>query len=149
MGIQMLLNECEAIVRGNQRIHLAGVDDAHYYRVDNIEEAASAIPHDEFSILLSHTPEIYRQAAHADFNLLLCGHTHGGQICLPGVHPDHPRFGPAAAHGFGALELSQYGRLHVGRRRLVRSCRPAQLPSRNHAASAADYRSPALVRAVP
>jgi predicted MPP superfamily phosphohydrolase len=32
---------------------------------------------------LSHTPEIYRQAAHADFNLLLSGHTHGGQICLP------------------------------------------------------------------
>jgi uncharacterized protein len=56
IGIRMLLNECETIVRGNQRIHLAGIDDAHYYRVDNIEKAASAIPHDEFSILLSHTP---------------------------------------------------------------------------------------------
>jgi predicted MPP superfamily phosphohydrolase len=87
MGIRMLLNECETIARGNQRIHLAGIDDAHYYRVDNIEKAASAIPHDEFSILLSHTPEIYRQAAHADFNVLLCGHTHGGQICLPGSIP--------------------------------------------------------------
>jgi predicted MPP superfamily phosphohydrolase len=41
----------------------------------------------EFSVLLSHTPEIYRQAAHADFNLLLSGHTHGGQICLPGSIP--------------------------------------------------------------
>jgi len=87
IGIRMLLNECETIVRGNQRIHLAGIDDAHYYRVDNIEKAASAIPHDEFSILLSHTPEIYRQAAHADFSLLLGGHTHGGQICLPGSIP--------------------------------------------------------------
>ncbi len=36
-------------------------------------------------ILLSHTPEIYRQAAHADFKLMLSGHTHGGQICLPGA----------------------------------------------------------------
>jgi uncharacterized protein len=36
-----------------------------------------------FSILLSHAPEVYRQAAHADFNLMLSGHTHGGQICLP------------------------------------------------------------------
>ena len=36
---------------------------------------------------MSHTPEIYRQAAHADFNLLLAGHTHGGQICLPGSIP--------------------------------------------------------------
>jgi uncharacterized protein len=87
MGIRMLLNECETITRSNQRIHLAGIDDAHYYRVDNIEKAASAIPHDEFSILLSHTPEVYRQAAHADFNLMLCGHTHGGQICLPGSIP--------------------------------------------------------------
>jgi uncharacterized protein len=87
IGIRMLLNECETIVRGDQRIHLAGIDDAHYYRVDNIEKAASPIPHDEFSILLSHTPEIYRQAAHANFNLLLSGHTHGGQICLPGSIP--------------------------------------------------------------
>ncbi|HUN46302.1 MAG TPA: metallophosphoesterase [Stellaceae bacterium] len=87
MGIRMLLNEVEVIRRGDQRIHLVGVDDAHYYRVDNIEKAAGDVPHDEFSILLTHTPEIYRQAAHADFNFLLSGHTHGGQICLPGGTP--------------------------------------------------------------
>jgi uncharacterized protein len=87
MGIRMLLNEAETLERGDQRIHLAGIDDAHYYRVDNIEKAVSQLPADEFSILLSHTPEIYRQAAHADFDLLLSGHTHGGQICLPGAIP--------------------------------------------------------------
>jgi hypothetical protein len=87
MGIRMLLNEAEIIARGDARIHLAGIDDAHYYRVDNIEKAAEKIPHDQFSILLSHTPEIYRQAANADFDLLLSGHTHGGQICLPGSIP--------------------------------------------------------------
>jgi uncharacterized protein len=87
MGIRMLLNEAEVITRGDECIHLAGIDDAHYYRVDNIEKAAARIPHDEFSILLSHTPEIYRQAANADFDLLLSGHTHGGQICLPGSIP--------------------------------------------------------------
>ena len=87
MGIRMLLNEAVAVVRGNQRIHLAGIDDAHYYRVDNIQKAAEQVPHVEFSILLSHTPEIYRQAAHAGFDLLLGGHTHGGQICLPGAIP--------------------------------------------------------------
>jgi predicted MPP superfamily phosphohydrolase len=87
MGIRMLLNETELLVRGDQRIHLAGIDDAHYYRVDNIEKTALQIPDDEFSILLSHTPEIYRQAAHADFDVLLSGHTHGGQICLPGAIP--------------------------------------------------------------
>jgi uncharacterized protein len=87
MGIWMLLNESEALVRGDQRIYLAGIDDAHYYRVDNIEKAAAEIPPGAFSILLSHTPEIYRQAAHAGFDLLLGGHTHGGQICLPGSIP--------------------------------------------------------------
>jgi predicted MPP superfamily phosphohydrolase len=87
MGIRVLLNESEAILRGNERIHLAGIDDAHFYRADNIEKAAAGIPADAFSILLSHTPEIYRQAAHAGFRLLLSGHTHGGQICLPGSIP--------------------------------------------------------------
>jgi uncharacterized protein len=87
LGIRMLLNECEAISRGDQKVYLAGIDDAHYYRVDNIEKAAASIPDGGFSILLSHTPEIYRQAAHAGFDLLLGGHTHGGQICLPGSIP--------------------------------------------------------------
>ncbi len=87
MGIRMLVNEAEPLLRDGQVLYLAGIDDAHYYRMDNIEKAASQIPYGEFSILLSHTPEIYRQAAHADFDLLLSGHTHGGQICLPGAIP--------------------------------------------------------------
>ena len=87
MGIRMLLNESVMLVRGDQRIHLAGIDDAHYYRADNIQKVASSIPHDEISILLSHTPEVYRQAAHAGFQVMLSGHTHGGQICLPGSIP--------------------------------------------------------------
>jgi uncharacterized protein len=87
MGIRMLMNEAETIRRGWDRIHLVGIDDAHFYRADNIEKAADGIPHEEFSILVTHTPEIYRQAAHADFDVLLSGHTHGGQICLPGGIP--------------------------------------------------------------
>lgn len=87
MGIRMLVNESETIMRGNQRIHLAGVDDANYYAAANVEKAASGIPRGEFSILLSHTPEIYKQAAEAGFHLCLSGHTHGGQICLPGSIP--------------------------------------------------------------
>jgi predicted MPP superfamily phosphohydrolase len=87
MGIRMLMNESETIDRAGERLHLVGIDDAHFYRMDNIEKATAGILHDEFSILLSHTPEIYRQAAHAGFDLLLSGHTHGGQICLPGGIP--------------------------------------------------------------
>src|SRR5262249_52948303 len=106
MGIRMLLNECVTLSRGSHRIHLAGVDDAHFYRVDNLERAAADIPSEEFSILLSHTPEIYQQAAHAEFDVLLSGHTHGGQICLPGgipisldsVLPRHLGSGPWKYH---------------------------------------------------
>jgi predicted MPP superfamily phosphohydrolase len=87
MGIRMLVNECEVIARGDRRIYLSGIDDAHFYRVDDIEKASAQIPQGAFSILLSHTPEVYRQAAHANFDLMLCGHTHGGQLCLPGSIP--------------------------------------------------------------
>jgi uncharacterized protein len=87
MGVRMLLNESEVIERDGERIYLAGVDDAHFYRMENIEKAADRIPHEAFSILATHTPEIYRQAAHADFDVLISGHTHGGQICLPGGIP--------------------------------------------------------------
>jgi uncharacterized protein len=87
MGIKMLLNESAVITHNAGRIHISGIDDAHFYRADNLERARGSIPAHEFSILLSHTPETYQQAAHAEFDLLLSGHTHGGQICLPGQIP--------------------------------------------------------------
>jgi len=87
MGIRMLLNEHVSIVRGDNALILAGIDDPHYYRADNLEKTADNIPSDMVSILLAHSPEIYRHAAHADFDVMLCGHTHGGQICLPGGIP--------------------------------------------------------------
>jgi predicted MPP superfamily phosphohydrolase len=87
MGVRMLLNEHVTLERTGTQIFLAGIDDAHFYRVDNIEKATADIPPDAFSVLLSHTPETYKQASHAGFDLLLAGHTHGGQICLPGGVP--------------------------------------------------------------
>jgi predicted MPP superfamily phosphohydrolase len=87
LDLRILLNESATIEQGSARIHLAGIDDPHYYRADNLEKAADAIPEDAVSILLAHSPEIYRHAAHAGFDLMLCGHTHGGQICLPGGIP--------------------------------------------------------------
>lgn len=87
MGIRMLLNEHVQLQRGDQSVYLAGIDDPHYYRADNIEKAGDAIPEGAASILLTHSPEIYQHAAHAGFDLMLCGHTHGGQVCLPGGVP--------------------------------------------------------------
>lgn len=107
MNIRMLLNEHVALERDGQYLYLAGIDDPHYYRADNIEKAGEAIPESACSILLAHSPEIYRHAAHAGFDVMLCGHTHGGQLCLPGGTPvmcnaDCPRAlcrGPWSYHG--------------------------------------------------
>jgi predicted MPP superfamily phosphohydrolase len=87
MGIRLLLNESAAITKERDTIWLVGVDDPHFFRADNMERACRNVPADAVSILLAHSPEIYRQAAHAGFDLMLCGHTHGGQIRLPGGIP--------------------------------------------------------------
>ena len=86
MGLRMLVNEAETLERNGERLHLAGIEDAHHFRLDDI--AGVAAPHpDRFAVLLSHTPEVYREAAQAGFDLTLSGHTHGGQLCLPGGIP--------------------------------------------------------------
>jgi predicted MPP superfamily phosphohydrolase len=87
LDIRVLMNESVRLKRGAAALVLSGIDDAHYYRTHNLEKAAQAIAHDDCAILLSHTPEPYRHAAHGDFDLMLCGHTHGGQICLPSGIP--------------------------------------------------------------
>jgi predicted MPP superfamily phosphohydrolase len=84
MGIRVLLNESVAFERDGALLYLAGIDDAHYYQVHNLQQATAQVPADGVALLLSHTPEVYRHAAHAGFAAMLCGHTHGGQICLPG-----------------------------------------------------------------
>lgn len=87
MGYQLLMNEMAPIERDGQALYLAGVDDAHFFKVHNLHQAGDKIPAGGTSILLSHTPEIWREAAHAGYDVFLCGHTHGGQICLPGGIP--------------------------------------------------------------
>lgn len=86
MGIRVLLNEAMALDR-EQGLWLAGIDDAHYYKLHDISRVARAIPAGAVSILLSHTPETYAEASAAGFRVMLSGHTHGGQICLPGGVP--------------------------------------------------------------
>jgi len=87
LDIRMLMNESVAIQRGGDSIYLGGIDDPHYYCTDNLDRTSADIPREAVSVLLSHTPESYRHAAYDGFDLMLCGHTHGGQICLPGGTP--------------------------------------------------------------
>ena len=87
MGIRVLVNETATLERGGAQLHLCGIDDPHYFRADNLEKALDGVPREAPSVLLSHSPEVYRHAAHAGIDLMLAGHTHGGQICLPGGIP--------------------------------------------------------------
>lgn len=87
LGICVLLNESAAVEHGTSRFYLAGIDDASWYKADDMDAALQSIPRGAFSILLSHTPEVYQRASAAGFDVMLCGHTHGGQICLPGGRP--------------------------------------------------------------
>ncbi len=96
MGYGLLLNENTPIRRHGEVIFIAGIEDARFFRLEDYQRAADDIPEDAVSILLSHTPEAYRRAADVGFDLMLCGHTHGGQLCLPGGIPvvtfaDSPR----------------------------------------------------------
>lgn len=87
MGIEVLMNQSVKLEREGERILLAGIDDAHYYRTHLLEDFADDLKSGTFSILLSHSPESWREAQTAGFDLQLSGHTHGGQLCLPGGIP--------------------------------------------------------------
>jgi len=87
MGIRMLVNESVSIERGGARITVIGTDDVHYYYTDQALHALERAGDAAFSIGLVHSPELYDVAAGFGVDLYLCGHTHGGQVCLPGGIP--------------------------------------------------------------
>lgn len=82
LGVHVLLNESVSIARGNETIGFTGLDDVHMFHTQAATEALRNAP-DGFNIALVHSPEVAHIAAE-NHDLYLTGHTHGGQICLPG-----------------------------------------------------------------
>jgi len=80
-GIEVLRNRHVTLRRKGQKCYLAGVDDL-LYRAD-LSRAMRGIPHGAPTLLLSHNPAIIGEAAGMGINLVLSGHTHGGQVKLP------------------------------------------------------------------
>jgi predicted MPP superfamily phosphohydrolase len=78
-GIRVLENENLLIERGASAIRLIGVDDSTVRR-DDLPLALQGTSRIEARILLAHNPAIIREAARAGIDLVLSGHTHGGQI---------------------------------------------------------------------
>lgn len=86
-GIRMLLNESIYVKHAGDVLWIAGVDDSYYYEVHDIQKALRQVPDRDLKILLSHSPEIFKEASLAGIDYYICGHSHGGQICLPGNIP--------------------------------------------------------------
>ncbi|MBI2843398.1 MAG: metallophosphoesterase [Armatimonadetes bacterium] len=80
--LRMLTNEHIAIERGGQSIIVAGVDDPYTLR-DDIRRALDGAPIGTFKLLLAHSPDVAGEAAKAGVDIVLSGHTHGGQARFP------------------------------------------------------------------
>jgi uncharacterized protein len=72
---------------GGRQIELAGVDDPHVDRDDYAAVAGLVDPSADVHIGVTHSPEprVLDAFAADGFRLLLGGHTHGGQVCVPGL----------------------------------------------------------------
>lgn len=84
IGMQVLFNDGILLPVPDKKVWLAGVPDITAWRIrkDHVhdpEKAAAGAPAGSAKILLAHEPQSCDSAERAGFDLLLCGHTHGGQ----------------------------------------------------------------------
>jgi len=119
-GVRLLLNEAIRLEQDGAAVWLVGLDDPHFFGLHDFEKALRGVPADAFRVLLAHSPELLPEAAAHGIHLYLTGHTHGGQICLPGgfapymninCHPDLIsgawRYG--AMHGYTSAGVGASG----------------------------------------
>lgn len=89
-GVTILRDESIDITKGDVSIQLIGLDDPDFIEGDSaygetmVNEKLLAIEqHPGYKILLSHRPEFFKTYVANGMNLVLCGHTHGGQFRIP------------------------------------------------------------------
>lgn len=80
-GITMLVNQGMHFEKDGAAFWLAGVDDT-MVGLEDLSLALAGSSEDEMKLLLAHNPVILRKAARASVDLVLSGHTHGGQVNL-------------------------------------------------------------------
>jgi len=86
-GVRELFNACTMIERDGERIAIGGVGDLECDVID-FESVFAGVPESMTRIVLSHDPDVFAYwPAHVRVDLMLSGHTHGGQAHLPVVGP--------------------------------------------------------------
>ncbi|NLH41902.1 MAG: metallophosphoesterase [Planctomycetes bacterium] len=75
-----LERETVVVTKGQDAIAVTG---AGYFPADVPSDPIGGFSDDRFDLFLFHTPDLIEDVSHRGVDLYLCGHTHGGQICLP------------------------------------------------------------------
>lgn len=113
--IPVLRNRSVPLERGGKRIWLAGIDDALRGYPD-LGVTLAKIPENETTILLAHEPDFADDASLSPIDLQLSGHSHGGQIWIPGIGapwlPPLSRKYPRGLYKVGDLTL--YTNIGIG-----------------------------------
>jgi predicted MPP superfamily phosphohydrolase len=81
-GVRVLRNEGVLLERSGCRLWLAAIDDT-WTRRDDLARALEGRPDGVATVLLAHDPSRFDAAADAGVDVVLSGHTHGGQIAVP------------------------------------------------------------------
>ena len=107
-GITVLRNRSIPLERGPNRIWVAGIDDALVEAAD-LDKALHDVPLSETTLLLAHEPDFADYAARFRVDLQLSGHSHGGQVRLPGIGalilPTLARKYPIGLNRVGSLQV--------------------------------------------
>ena len=111
-GFEVLDGKTAEIIRNGEKINLVGIDDINFFAGNDIFErylpfseklkSLAAESGEEVSILLSHKPEFLELYSICGFDIVFCGHAHGGQMRLPfvgGIYTPDQGFFPEYAEG--------------------------------------------------